>query len=181
VTQTAEHHHPAGDPAIHPAPAAYHADSVTYLARPPGRFARFLARIWARSPRWLAPAAILACFGSAVAYVLAREPIDGAADQTTCLLKFTTGYDCPGCGGTRAFFFLIQGNLPAAARHHLVFVFAVPFLAYLYAAWAGNLVFGWKLPQLRPGPGLVGILVSSLAAFTVLRNLPWAPFTWFYV
>lgn len=179
MTQTIEHPPPAGDYA--PPSAPPHAYPVTYVAPPPGRFASFLLRLWARSPGWLAPAAILVCFGGAVAYVLGREPIDGAADETTCLLKFTTGYDCPGCGGTRAFFFLIQGNLPAAARHHLVFVFAVPFLVYLYLAWAGNRVFGWRLPQLRLSPRVIGLVLGSVAVFSVLRNLPWEPFTWFYV
>jgi len=160
-------------------PASY--PMPVYVARPPGRFARFWLRMWARSPRWLAPAAILACFASAVGYVLIREPTDGAFDEPTCLLKFTTGYDCPGCGGTRALYFLAQGNLPAAARHHLVFVFALPFLLYTYAAWAGDRVFRWRIPQLRPSPWMIGIFIASIGVFTVLRNLPWEPFTWFYV
>lgn len=160
---------------VYPTAPAY------YLPPPPGRFASFFLRMWARSPRWLAPAALLACFGGAVAFVLAREPTDGAFDQTTCLLKYATGFDCPGCGGTRAFFFLIQGNIPAAARHHLVFVFAVPFLAYMYLAWAGGKVFRWRLPQLRPSPWVVASVMAAWGIFSVLRNLPWAPFTWFYV
>lgn len=195
VTQTAVHP-PAPSPApdgpvtsphpedAHPEYAdpgyAHTAYPVSY-APPPGRFSGFLLRLWARAPRWLAPAAILACFAGAVGFVLIREPTDGAFDETTCLLKFTTGYDCPGCGGTRAFFYLVQGNLPAAARHHLVLVFAAPFLVYMYLAWAGNQIFRWRLPQLRPGPVTVGVVMASLGVFTVLRNLPWAPFTWFYV
>jgi hypothetical protein len=191
VTQTAEypagqHHAGTQDPGAHD-PGAH--DPGTYpghlhpafVAPPPGRFAGFMLRMWARSPRWLAPLAILACFGGAVGYVLLDRPIDGAGDTTTCLAKLTTGFDCPGCGGTRAFYYLLQGNLPAAARHHLVFVFAVPFLAYMYLAWAGNQVFRWRLPQLRPGPLVVGMVVTSLGVFAVLRNLPWEPFTWFYV
>jgi hypothetical protein len=136
--------------------------------------------IW-RFPVWTAPAAILACFAGAAAYFSIREPTDGAFDQTTCLAKLTTGFDCPGCGGTRAFYFLVQGDLPAAARHHLVFVFAVPFLVYAYLVWAGNRVFRWRLPQLRPSPLMIGIFLSAVGAFAVLRNLPWPPFTWFYV
>ena len=177
VTAAADHpHEHAVGPPYPPAPYP-----VTYVAPPPNRFARFMLSLWARSPRWLAPAAILACFLSAVGYVLVREPTDGAFDQPTCVLKYATGLDCPGCGGTRAFYFLIQGNLPAAARHHLVFVFALPFLAYIYVAWAGNRIFRWQLPQLRPGPGLIGAVLISLGVFSVLRNLPWEPFTWFYV
>jgi hypothetical protein len=185
VSQTIEQHPQGADHAGHQHAAgpayAYPGYPLTYVPPPPGRFASFMMRMWARSPRWLAPAAILACFASAVAYVLVREPVDAAADTPTCLLKYTTGYDCPGCGGTRAFFFLLQANLPAAARHHLVFVFAVPFLVYAYVVWAGNRVFHLRLPQLRPTPGMVGIVLGSLGVFTVLRNLPWEPFTWFYV
>jgi uncharacterized protein DUF2752 len=158
-----------------------HAHPQYYVTPPPGRFSRLVLRLWTRSPRWLAPAAILACFAGAVGYVLVREPTDGAFDQPTCLLKFTTGYDCPGCGGTRAFYFLVQGNLPAAARHHLIFVFAVPFLVWAYVAWAGNRLFRWRLPQLRPGGAMIGVFLGALAVFTVLRNLSWEPFSWFYV
>lgn len=152
-----------------------------YAAPPPGRFVRFVTKLYARFPRWTAPLAILLCVAGAAVYFSAREPVDGAFDQTTCLLKFTTGLDCPGCGGTRAFFYLTQGDLPAAARHHAVFVFAVPFLLYMYVAWAGNKIFGWRLPQLRPGPGTIGVVLGAVLIFGILRNLPWAPFTWFYV
>lgn len=153
----------------------------TYVAPPPGRFAQFLMRTWARFPRFTAPLAILACFAGTAAYFSIREPVDGAFDETTCLLKMTTGFDCPGCGGTRAFFYLTHGNLPAAARHHLLFVFAVPFLVYMYVAWAGNRVFGWRLPQLRVTPTTIGVFLGAAGVFAVLRNLPFAPFTWFYV
>jgi hypothetical protein len=153
----------------------------TYTPPPSGRFTTFMMKMAARQPTWLAPVAILACFGGAAAYVLSREPVDGAGDVTTCLLKLTTGFDCPGCGGTRAFYYLVQGNIPAAARHHLVFVFAVPFLIYAYLMWAGNRVFRWRLPQLRPGPLALVVFLISLGIYTVMRNLPWAPFTWFYV
>ncbi len=148
---------------------------------PPGRFTAFVHRLASRSPRWLAPLLPLVCLAGAVAYVSIWEPIDTADSPTTCLLKLTTGWDCPGCGGTRAFYFLLQGNLPAAARHHLVFVFAVPFLAYTYLAWAGNRVFRWRLPQLTISPVAVGVFAIAAGVFTVLRNLPWEPFTWFYV
>lgn len=169
----AGHLHAAGQVPV-PAPA--------YVAPPPGRFASFFLRMWARSPRWLAPVAILACFGGAVAYVFVRDPTEaGATDITTCALKFTTGFDCPGCGGTRAFFYLLHGNVPAAARYHLLFVFAAPFLVYLYVAWASETVFRRRLPQLRLSPVVIGGFLAAVGVFTVLRNLPWAPFTWLYV
>jgi hypothetical protein len=168
----------------HPVGPAGHGQQPPPPARgtpPAGRLTAFFLRWAARSPRWLAPVAILACFGGAAAYVLAREPVDGAGDVTTCVLKLTTGFDCPGCGGTRAFFYLVQGNIPAAARHHLVLVFAVPVLLYAYLTWAGNRIFRWRLPQVRPGPLAIGVFLISLGVYAVVRNLPWEPFTWFYV
>lgn len=154
---------------------------VAYLPPEPTWLGRLTARIAARSPRWAAPMAILACFAGASAYVLASDPTDASPEAVPgCLLKLTTGFDCPGCGGTRAFWFLLNGNVPAAARHHLMFVFVVPFLAYAYLAWAGR-AFGWRLPMLRPGPRAVGVMLACWAAFTVARNLPWAPFTTLYV
>jgi hypothetical protein len=146
------------------------------------RFTRFFDRLAARSPRWLAPVAVLGCLAGAVGYTLYADPARAAADAApTCLVKLTTGLDCPGCGGTRAFWYLLHGDLPAAARHHLLFVFAVPFLLYLYLAWGTKQLFGWRLPQLRVGPTAIGVFLGAWLAFSVLRNLPWIPFTWFYV
>ncbi|MFG1604284.1 DUF2752 domain-containing protein [Actinoplanes sp. NPDC049265] len=146
------------------------------------RVSRTLNRLWYGSPVWVAPAAMLACMGSALAYTELAHPTQaGAGDAPSCLLKYTTGFICPGCGGTRAAWYLMHGDLPAAARHHALFVFAVPFLLYMYVAWAGRRVFGWKLPQLTLGPKVLGVFLAVWGVWSVLRNLPWAPFTWFYV
>ncbi|MEV6931312.1 DUF2752 domain-containing protein [Dactylosporangium sp. NPDC051485] len=150
-----------------------------YPARQPGRFARLAARL----PRWAAPAGVAALISGGVAYTLLMKPTSaGASDQPTCIVKLLTGFDCPGCGGTRASWYLLHGDIPAAAHHHAPLVFAAPFLAYLYVAWTVNrLNLPFKLPMLRISNGaLIGFLVAWLA-FSVLRNLPWAPFTYFFV
>jgi len=145
-------------------------------------FTRFVLRAWSRAPRVTAPLLALVCFAGGVGYTLAVRPADSdAAASPTCLVKMTTGFDCPGCGGTRAFWFLLHGDLPAAARSHLLAVFAVPFVVYLYLAWAANLVFRRQLPALRVTPRTVSVFLAAWAVFAVLRNLPWAPFSWFYV
>lgn len=160
------------DPTAAPPPPPY------FVPPPPGRFTRLMAR----SPRWLAPVAVLGCLAAATGYVTIANPTESTADAPpTCLLKLTTGLDCPGCGGTRAFWYMIHGDLPAAARHHALFIFAVPFLVYVYVAWAGKRVFGKTLPSLRITPPMIGIFLAAWLGFSILRNLPWAPFTWFYV
>jgi hypothetical protein len=153
-----------------------------YAPQPSSRVTRYLHRVWASSPVWVAPVALFACMAGAAGYTLATHPADaGAGDQPSCLLKLTTGFVCPGCGGTRAAWYLLHGDLPAAARHHAIFTFAVPFLIYMYVAWAGKRLFNWRLPQLTVSPGVLMAFMAVWGVWSVLRNLPWAPFTAFYV
>jgi hypothetical protein len=153
-----------------------------YLVPQPDRFSTFVVRLAERVPRWLGPASVATCMGGAVAYTLLADPTATSADKVqTCLVKLTTGFDCPGCGGTRAFWYLLHGNIPAAARHHAVFVFAVPFLLYLFVAWTADMVFRRKLPPLRITPKTISVFLAAWFVFAVARNLPWEPFTWFFV
>ena len=47
---------------------------------------------------------MLGCAGGAVGYTLWADPTNVAADAIpSCLVKLTTGFDCPGCGGTFSF------------------------------------------------------------------------------
>jgi hypothetical protein len=165
-------------------PGAEFAGAATpyYYVPEPNRFTRFATRLYERSPRWAAPVAALGCMAAAVGYTMLVDPTKSGPDAApTCLLKLTTGLDCPGCGGTRAMWYVLHGDLPAAARHHILFVFALPFLLYLYVAWALQHTFGWRLPQLRITPTVIGVFLAAWFAFSVLRNLPWAPFHWLYV
>jgi hypothetical protein len=153
-----------------------------YLTAPPNRLSRFVLRVSARSPRWAAPAAIAACFVGAASYVWVMNPTDLAADAVpSCVVKLTTGLDCPGCGGTRAFWYLMHGNLPEAVRHHAMAVFAAPFLVWLYVAWAVRRVSGRALPVPTVSAKTISIFLAAWMVFMVLRNLPFAPFTSFYV
>ena len=134
-----------------------------YQAPEPDRFTRFVLRLYERSPRWAVPLAALGCVAVGMGYALISDPTHADPDAApTCLLKLTTGLDCPGCGGTRALWYLLHGDLPAAARHHFLFVFALPFLAYLFVAWAGNQAFGWRLPELRISSKVIGGLPGRL-------------------
>ncbi|WP_074319234.1 DUF2752 domain-containing protein [Micromonospora cremea] len=153
-----------------------------YPAPEPDRLTRFVLRLYERSPRWAVPLAAVGCVAAGMGYALLSNPTHADPDAApTCLLKLTTGLDCPGCGGTRALWYVLHGDLPAAARHHFLFVFALPFLAYLFVAWAGNQAFGWRLPELRISSKVIGGFLAAWLAFSVLRNLPWAPFTALYV
>jgi hypothetical protein len=161
---------------------SYIPPQYAYAYAEPDKVTAFFARLGDRTPRWVAPAGMLACGAAAAAYVLWSNPTDGGAGELpSCLVKLTTGFDCPGCGGTRAFWYLLHGDIPAAAQHHVLFTFAVPFLLYAFVAWTAGAVFNRRLPPLRLSFRTVGIALAVWGAFTVLRNLPFEPFSWFYV
>jgi hypothetical protein len=152
-------------------------------AEPPSetRAYRILSAMWTK-PSWLAPLAILGCIGAAFGYVLANDPSDQQRDPLgPCAFKLLTGLDCPGCGGTRMVWFLLHGNLGQAARHHLVAFIAVPVLAYAYVAWALKRGFNVTIPTKRIPGIVVGGYFAVWLAFSVLRNLPWEPFSYFFV
>ncbi|MCX5070627.1 DUF2752 domain-containing protein [Micromonospora lupini] len=178
---------PTGWPASPPEGYGYpqpEPDRLTHYARevPADVLTRVVLRLYERSPRWVGPLAAVGCVGLGMAYALLSNPTQTDPDAApTCLLKLTTGLDCPGCGGTRALWYVLHADLPAAARHHFLFVFALPFLAYLFVAWAANQAFGWRLPELRISTKVIVGFLGAWLAFSVLRNLPWAPFTSLYV
>ena len=49
----------------------------------------------------------------------------------TCPIRFLTGVSCAGCGMSRAWLALLQGNLAEAARFHPLFWLPVPAAALL--------------------------------------------------
>jgi hypothetical protein len=52
----------------------------------------------------------------------------------------------------------------------------------MYLAWSAKLVFKRDiLPALRLSPLTLSVFLGVWFVFSVLRDLPWAPFTWFYV
>lgn len=149
-----------------------------YPEPPRGRFASFVSRLGERAP-WVTPAGIGVLIAGAISYTLIVRPT--SSSQSTCLLHILTGFDCPGCGGTRAAWYLLHGDLPAAARHHAPFVFAVPFLLYTYVSFSLRRMFRWRVPRLPLTAKVLMIFMAVWLVYTVVRNLPWAPFTALYV
>lgn len=169
---------PAPAPVGHPTPppAEWYTEAPHY-----SRVERLAIAAWTK-PGWLAPLAVLGCVGAACTYVLQNDPTDARLDPLgPCAFKLLTGLDCPGCGGTRMVWYLLHGNLYQAARFHLIALIAAPILAYAYVVWAARRVSGVRLPSRSiPLTVVLGYLVVWIV-FSVLRDLPWEPFTWFFV
>ncbi len=94
-----------------------------------------------------------------------------------CLLYQTTGYYCAGCGGTRCLVALAHGHVLEALSHNAMAVGLVPF----YLLWALDLLicgFTNRHPFRIPFPvWAVVLLIVAVFAYSILRNLPWYPFT----
>jgi hypothetical protein len=132
--------------------------------------------------RW-AVAGVWATVLAATGYVLAFDPTDRVADPTgPCLWHALFGINGPTCGGTRMVWYLLHADLIQAAQHHLVALAGVPFALYALLAWTARASFGRRWPTLRLSRWTyLGYAAVWLLYATVLRNLPWPPFTWFNI
>jgi hypothetical protein len=88
-----------------------------------------------------------------------------------CLFHALTGWNCPGCGGTRSLYALLHGNLPLALKDNALFVVVLA-TAIARGIWfAGKKFLRQLAGDFLPSKILWTWLVVAVV-FTVLRNLP---------
>lgn len=94
-----------------------------------------------------------------------------------CLFKLITGLNCTGCGGQRAFHFLLHGEF-LQASHYNILIYFLPFLLYVVFASIQMYIFNSKNYVIKfIFSNEIGILILMfLIIFTVLRNIPYEPF-----
>ena len=116
--------------------------------------------------------ALLAGAAAACAILLFADPYAAGSILPACPFHALTRLYCPGCGTTRALHALLHGRLGLALDMNPLAVLAVPLIPAILArprfpdqAW---LV---KLADAR-------LWLCVILGFSVLRNLPWAPFAW---
>jgi hypothetical protein len=127
------------------------------------------------APRWqrmVAPALTVGGLGAATLALHLRDPHE-AGSWGLCPSAML-GIWCPGCGGLRAVNDLTDFRFADAASSNLVFVLALPFILFVLGRWV---VDEWRGTTRVPHPRTTRFLatgaVTTLAVFTVLRNLPW--------
>lgn len=117
----------------------------------------------------------LVLLGAATLWLVRKGP---SGIPLTCVLHDVTGLHCAGCGMTRAAHAVLEGRFLEAFRLNPLGVVIVPllFLALVpeVVGWVRGEVPKWRLPIGRRG-GIV--LLILILCYTVLRNLPWTPFT----
>lgn len=93
----------------------------------------------------------------------------GSFPYPTCVFHDLTGLYCPGCGSTRALYQLLHGNILLAIHDNVMAVLAIPFFAYAAVR---------KESLSTIHPYWIWGLFYTLIVFTILRNIPVAPFTY---
>jgi hypothetical protein len=122
------------------------------------------------SPRlWWAVAGAAAGAGG-LAWLATHDP-NTPGHYPACFLLSTTGYYCPACGGTRATYDLLHGDVAGAFARH-------PVVPVLYVALGLVVVYYVLRRRFERLPALVvptwvwPVAGAAVLVFGVLRNLP---------
>ena len=126
----------------------------------------------------LAPIACGCALAAAAGVVALFDPAAQGSRFPACQFRLATGLWCPGCGLTRGFHQLFNGNVFSAVSYNL---FVPLVLVAIVGAWWSWLRSSWGHPGVRVPPRLVrGLAVwlpITLIAYGILRNIPTAPFS----
>jgi hypothetical protein len=91
-----------------------------------------------------------------------------------CPFHAMTGLYCPACGGLRMMHDLLHGDLTAALHDNAL---AIPAVIIGFAAWLNWTIRRWRgKPEPARPTWLSPVIIVVLIVWTVVRNLPWAPF-----
>lgn len=108
---------------------------------------------------------LLLVLGAAACIVLLFSP-PGSPWLPKCLFHRWTGLHCPGCGVTRAVYSLLHGDLKSSLHNNLLLIPGGLLVVLL--------IVKKDIALRRP---VAIAIVAIILAFTVLRNIPCAPFT----
>lgn len=124
-----------------------------------------------RISRAVVPLAVAAAVSAATGYIATHNP-HSESIFPKCIFLHSTGYYCPGCGGTRAVYDLAHGDFAGAFQMNafVTVLFLPP--AVLGLAWWILRAVGVKLPDVRTSATLVWLYVAAVGVFWVVRNLP---------
>jgi len=94
-----------------------------------------------------------------------------------CPLYQLTGCSCPGCGLTRAFHALFNGDLSGALGFNALLPVWAVILGYAWVSLLLYAVSGTSLPKWTTHPKFLWGFMTVLLIFGVARNIPAYPFT----
>lgn len=90
----------------------------------------------------------------------------------SCWLYRLTGWFCPGCGATRAYHYLLRGDVKTSLRYHPLVAPLLPVLLFLMIRFFYE-VFTRRELEVKGYNVLSCCALALILIFWVLRNLPW--------
>ncbi|NEO67544.1 MAG: DUF2752 domain-containing protein [Moorea sp. SIO4G2] len=84
----------------------------------------------------------------------------------------------PGCWTLRGLHQLLHGNLWAAFGLNPLMVLSLPYLIYSYICYSLPAFTGRKVYQIFIKPAWIWWMLKIILAYWILRNIPFAPFSW---
>ena len=102
------------------------------------------------------------------------EPKNGNLPK--CFFHELTGLYCPGCGGQRSFHALLNGHLLNAIDYNLLFILFLPLIIYFILAFTWGIEHAATSFIYKPVFSFTVLIV--VVSFWILRNIPFAPFSW---
>jgi len=83
---------------------------------------------------------------------------------------------CPGCGAQRSFHALLNGHIITAVDYNLLFILFLPLIIYFILAFALGKKHAATSFIYKPVFSCAVLVV--VVSFWILRNIPFAPFSW---
>jgi hypothetical protein len=119
-----------------------------------------------RTPMGYFLAALVVALGT----VVYRFPPQEYGFYPRCPVYAVTHLLCPGCGGTRAVFEMLHGNVAGAWHYNAFLTLLVPLTLVWLAFVRGGAVRSNQAPEFHL-PGAAWVLIAAVAIlFTVARN-----------
>jgi hypothetical protein len=87
-----------------------------------------------------------------------------------CLFHALTGWQCPGCGGTRALYQLLHLHVGEALRYNALVTVLAPVALAWFIFWYATVVFRGCSPGLRISRPVAVCLYLVVLFFAVARN-----------
>jgi hypothetical protein len=123
-------------------------------------------------------AAPLIAGGILLAGCVTLAVVDPTHGPPVCPFKAVTGWDCPGCGGTRALHQLFTGHLGAALSYNVLAVVVLPVLLWGLFVSLTKALGGHRWRSISVPHRWLWAALAVVAVFWVVRNLSVAPFDW---
>jgi hypothetical protein len=93
-----------------------------------------------------------------------------------CPFRMVTGFQCPGCGSTRAFYQLLHLHPIAAFKLNPMVILMLPFVVYGFLGFTRSAITGKPRRRVFIPPIYLWAWLGLLISFWIFRNTPWYPF-----